>query len=99
MKTNNDILRGTDGRRAKQQIDPRTLGQNETPRLATIFRVAILTLLLMATLVAACGVGDDLLYVLPAAVCAFIFCLCARKWFSSDTHLAAYWARIDREHE
>ena len=90
MKTNNDILRGTDGRRAKQEIGRRA---------RTVARVVILTLLLMATLVAACGVGDDLLYVLPAAVCAFIFCLCARKWFRTDANLAAYCARIDREHE
>lgn len=96
MKTNNDILRGTDGRRAKQEIGRRA---RTVARVATVARVVILTLLLMATLVAACGVGDDLLYVLPAAVCAFIFCLCARKWFRTDANLAAYCARIDREHE
>lgn len=65
-----------------------------TPIAATAVRVAILFIVFWLWLLATCATA-----IVPSVVSFVVFVLLAKRWSRTDTNLAAYWARIDREHE
>lgn len=65
-----------------------------TPVAATAVRVAILFIVFWMCLLAVCATAA-----VPSALFGVAFVLLAKRWSRTDANLAAYCARIDREHE